>query len=169
MRVNITLTFFKSNHSLIMTQEKLGECNITPHLTVSDGICAIAFYQKAFNAEEKYRMETPDKGKIMHAELQIGNSIIYLNDEFPEAGVLSPKNLNGSPVTLHLQVDNADVWFIRALDAGAELIKDLENTFWGDRYGKVLDPFGHHWSISSHVEELSSEEIQRRAEIEFAS
>ena len=167
--MNITLTFFKSNHSLIMTQEKLGGCNITPHLTVSDGVCAIAFYKKAFNAEEKYRMETPDKDKIMHAELQIGNSIIYLNDEFPEAGVLSPKNLNGSPVTLHLQVDDADVWFIRALDAGAELIKDLENTFWGDRYGKVLDPFGHHWSISSHVEELSSEEIQRRAEIEFAS
>ncbi|MCJ8282658.1 MAG: VOC family protein [Rivularia sp. ALOHA_DT_140] len=142
---------------------------ITPHLTVHDAASAIEFYKKAFNAEEMYRMETPDKEKVMHAELQIGNSIIFLNDEFSDCGILSPKSLSGSPVTIHLQIDDADLWFNRAVDAGAESTMALENTFWGDRYGKVVDPFGHHWSIGSHVEQLSSEEIQRRAELEFAS
>lgn len=150
-----------------MTQSQF--CTIIPHITVNDAAAAIEFYKKAFNAEEKYRMPTPDKQKIMHAELQIGKSIIFLNDEFPDCGILSPKSLNGSPVTIHLQIDDADVWFNRAVDAGAESTMALENTFWGDRYGKVVDPFGHHWSIASHVEQLSSEEIQRRAELEFAS
>ncbi len=150
-----------------MTQEQFR--TITPHLTVSDAASAIEFYKKAFGAEEKYRMATPDKKKIMHAELQIGNSIIFLNDEFPNCGILSPKNLNGSPVTIHLQIDDADVWFNRAINTGAESTMVLENTFWGDRYGKLVDPFGHHWSIGSHVEQLSSEEIQRRAALELAS
>lgn len=150
-----------------MTQ--LQSRTITPHLTVHDAASAIAFYKKAFNAEEKYRMQTPDKQKIMHVELQIGNSMIYLNDEFPDCGILSPKNLEGSAVTIHLQIDDADLWFNRAVDAGAESTMALENTFWGDRFGKIVDPFGHHWSIASHVEQLSSEEIQRRAELEFAS
>ncbi|MEL7246105.1 MAG: VOC family protein [Cyanobacteria bacterium J06636_27] len=143
--------------------------SITPHLTVHDAASAIEFYKKAFNAEEKYRMPTPDKQKIMHAELQIGNSIIFLNDEFSDSGILSPKSLNGSAVTIHLQIDDADLWFNRAVEAGAESTMALENTFWGDRYGKVVDPFGHHWSIGSHVEQLSSEEVQRRANLEFAS
>ena len=149
-----------------MTQQQ--SHTITPHLTVNDAASAIEFYKKAFAAEEKYRMLTPDKQKIMHAELQIGNSIIFLNDEFPECE-LSAKTLNASPVAIHLQIDDADLWFNRALKAGAKTIMPLENAFWGDRYGRVVDPFGHHWSISSHVEDLSNEEIQRRAALEFAS
>ncbi|MEM7726545.1 MAG: VOC family protein [Cyanobacteria bacterium P01_A01_bin.45] len=139
---------------------------VTPHLTVKDAASAIEFYKKAFGAEEKYRMETPDKQKVMHAELQIGDSIIYLNDEFPD--ICSPTSLNGSAVTIHLQIDDADVWFNRAVNAGAEVKMALENTFWGDRYGKVVDPFGHQWSIGSQVEELSAEEVQKRAALEFA-
>lgn len=151
----------------IMTQQQSN--TITPHLTVNDAPSAIEFYKQAFGAEEKYRMLAPDKQKIMHAELQIGNSIIFLNDEFPECSEPSAKTLNASPVTIHLQIDDADVWFNRALDAGAKVTMPLENTFWGDRYGRVVDPFGHSWSISSHVEDLSNEEIERRAALEFAS
>ncbi|KST68533.1 VOC family protein [Mastigocoleus testarum] len=150
-----------------MTQQQSN--TITPHLIVNDAASAIEFYKQAFGAEEKYRMLTPDKQKIMHAELQIGNSIIFLNDEFPDCGRLSAKTLNASPVGIHLQIDDADLWFERAVNAGAKVTMALENAFWGDRYGMVVDPFGHNWSISSHVEELSSEEIQRRAALEFAS
>ncbi|MDJ0693212.1 MAG: VOC family protein [Mastigocoleus sp. MO_167.B18] len=102
-------------------------------LIVNDAASAIEFYKQAFGAEEKYRMLTPDKQKIMHAELQIGNSIIFLNDEFPDCGHLSAKTLNASPVSIHLQIDDADLWFERAVNAGAKVTMALENTFWGDR------------------------------------
>lgn len=140
---------------------------ITPHLVVSDANAAIDFCQRAFNAVERYRMHTPGGNSIMHAELTIGDSPIYLNDEFPEYGSVSPLALQGSPVTLHLTVDDADAWFERAVSAGATVTMPLENMFWGDRYGKLVDPFGHHWSISCPVEELSPEEINRRAEAAF--
>lgn len=140
---------------------------IAPHLTVNDANAAIDFYQRAFNAEETYRMPTPGANSIMHAELKIGESIIYLNDEFPDYGSLSPLALQGSPVTLHLNVDDADAWFERAVNAGATVEMPLDNMFWGDRYGKLVDPFGHHWSISCPVEELSPEEITKRAAVAF--
>lgn len=141
---------------------------ITPHLTVRGASEAIEFYRQAFAAEQKYCLHTPDNKAVMHAELQIGNSMIYLNDEFPDVWSQSPIALNSSPVTIHLQVDDADAWFNRAVAAGAKVLMPLENTFWGDRYGKVVDPFGHHWSIGCQVENLSPQEVQQRAAQEFA-
>lgn len=141
---------------------------VVPHLTVKDANAAIDFYKRAFNAEEVYRMPTPGSDLLMHAEIKIGNSLIFLNDEFPEYGSHSPLALQGSPVTIHLSVDDADAWFDRALSAGATATMPLENMFWGDRYGKLVDPFGHHWSISCPVEQLSPEEVMKRAEAAFS-
>ncbi|MDM9379194.1 VOC family protein [Chlorogloeopsis sp. ULAP01] len=142
---------------------------ITPHLTVREAKAAIEFYKAAFGAIEKYIMPSPEDDKIMHAELEIGNSEIYLNDEFPNCGSQSPIALNGSPITIHLQVDDADTWFARAVSAGATVIMPLEDMFWGDRYGKLVDPFGHHWSIASHIEEVPPEEIMQRATVQLSS
>jgi PhnB protein len=142
---------------------------ITPNLTVSDTKAAIKFYNQAFGAQEKYCIPTPDGKAILHAELQIGNSMIYLNDPCPNSDTQSPVVLNDSPVTIHLQVDDADVWFNRAVNAGATVIMPLEDAFWGDRYGIIRDAFGLHWSIGSHVEDLSLEEVQQRATLMFAS
>jgi PhnB protein len=114
-------------------------------------------------------MPTPDGKAILHAELQIGNSVIYLNDPCPNSDTQSPVVQNDSPVTIHLQVDDADVWFNRAVNAGATVIMPLEDAFWGDRYGIIRDSFGMHWSIGSHVEDLSPEEVQQRAALMFAS
>ncbi len=135
----------------------------TPHLVVKGAGKAIDFYKKAFGAEECYRMNGPDGDSVVHASIQIGDSMIMLGEEYPEMNVKSPSSLGGSPVTVHLYVDDADRMFEKAIDAGAEEIYPLENAFWGDRYGKVRDPFGHIWSIASRVEELSPEEMEKRA------
>ncbi|MDX2231492.1 MAG: VOC family protein [Leptolyngbyaceae cyanobacterium bins.349] len=135
---------------------------VMPSLTVHDGAAAIAFYQQAFGAVEMGRMPSPD-GKIMHAELKIGDSLLFLNDEFPDMGCPSPMKLNGSPVTIHLQVEDVDTVFEQALQAGATVTMPLQDMFWGDRYGKLVDPFGHHWSLATHIEDVSSEEMQQRA------
>jgi PhnB protein len=121
---------------------------VIPHLTVHDANAAIAFYQQAFGAKETYRMQAPDGSKLLHAELKIGDSYIFLNDEFPDTGCMSPIVLQGSSVTIHLSVDDADTWFEQAVKAGATVTMPLQDMFWGDRYGKLIDPFGHHWSIS---------------------
>ncbi|MFQ4145051.1 VOC family protein [Chlorogloeopsis sp. ULAP02] len=142
---------------------------ITPHLTVSETRAAIEFYKAAFGAIEKYILPSPEDNKIMHAELEIGNSMIYLNDEFPDFCIQSPTALNGSPVTIHLQVDDADTWFARAVSAGATVTMPLEDMFWGDRYGKLVDPFGHHWSIASRIEEVPPEEIMQRVAAQLSS
>jgi PhnB protein len=139
-----------------------GYHRVTPHLTVRDGATMIDFYKKAFGAVEKRRAPGPDGKSIMHAELQIGDSTIFLNDEFPEMGALSPLASNTTPVTLHLYVENADKQFQQALSAGAEVVMALEDQFWGDRYGIVKDPSGHHWSIASHMEDLTPEQMQER-------
>ncbi|NJO42733.1 MAG: VOC family protein [Cyanobacteria bacterium CRU_2_1] len=135
---------------------------ITPHLTVRDTNAAIAFYKEAFGAKEIYRMPNPEGTCIWHAEVEINGASIFLNDEFPDANCLSPTTLNGSPVTIHLDVDDADAWFEQAVKAGATVTMPLEDAFWGDRYGKFADPFGHHWSISTPIPNLSPEEIQQR-------
>lgn len=136
---------------------------ITPHLTVGNGAAAIEFYRAAFGAEEVYRMPNPTGEGLWHVELKIGDSFIFLTDEYPEMGGMSPNTLGGSPVTIHLNVDDADIWFERAVRAGAAVVMPLENAFWGDRYGRLVDPFGHHWSISSPLETLSAEEVKARA------
>jgi uncharacterized glyoxalase superfamily protein PhnB len=124
---------------------------ITPHLTLQNAEAAIAFYRAAFGAEETYRMPTTDGQAILHAELRIGDSYIFLNDEFPDLDCHSPTTLKGSPVTIHLDVADVDAWFSRAIAAGATVVMPLEDMFWGDRYGKLTDPFGHHWSIASPI------------------
>ena len=136
---------------------------LTPHLTVRGVERAVDFYRRAFGAEELYRNLLPDGETVVHAELLVGDSRFFVRDEFPDRGVLSPLSLGGSPITLHLYVRNATAAFERAVRAGAEVLMPLIDTFWGDRYGMVRDPFGHTWSIASRIEDLSPAEIQERA------
>jgi uncharacterized glyoxalase superfamily protein PhnB len=134
---------------------------VTPHLTVRNASALIEFYKKAFGAVEMNRAPGPD-GKIMHAAIQIGDSIVFLNDEFPEMGAQSPLASKSTPVTLHLYVEDADQQFQQALAAGAEVVMPIGDQFWGDRYGIVKDPSGHQWSIGSHMEDLTPAQIQER-------
>lgn len=136
---------------------------ITPQLVVHGAAQAIAFYQQVFDAQELLRNLAPDGTSIMHAELLIGNSRLFLNDEFLEEGNLSPLRLHGSPVTLHIYVPNIDEVFARALAAGAQTVLPVANMFWGERYGIFTDPFGHRWSVSTQLEDLSPTETQERA------
>ncbi len=142
---------------------------ITPHLVVKGASEAIDFYKKAFGAVERFRMPGPDGNSIMHAELVVGDSIIFIADEFPDMDCKSPATLNGSPVSIHLYVEDVDEVFNRAVGAGGKVKMPLQNMFWGDRFGEIVDPFGHHWSVASRVEELSPEEIERRAAEAFCS
>jgi uncharacterized glyoxalase superfamily protein PhnB len=135
---------------------------VTPHLTVRAAAAMIEFYKKAFGAVEKRRAPGPDGKTIMHAELQIGDSIIFLNDEFPQMGALSPLAAKSTAVTLHLYVEDADKQFQQALAAGAEVVMPLADQFWGDRYGMVRDPSGHQWSIGSHMEDLTPAQMKER-------
>src|SRR6186997_231607 len=120
-----------------------GYHRVSPHLTVRDCAKMLDFYKQAFGAVEKRRACGPDGGSIMHAEMQIGDSIVFLNDEFPEMGAYSPLAAKSTPVTLHLSVEDADQQFAQALAAGAEVVMPLADQFWGDRYGIVKDPSGH--------------------------
>ncbi len=135
---------------------------VTPHLTVKDAAAAIEFYKKAFGAEEIARMPGPD-GKIMYAELRIGNSPLMLNDEFPEMGSHGPKAGEGSAVTVHLYVNDCDAFFDRAVKAGAQAKLPPQDMFWGDRYAKVKDPSGHQWGLATHIEDIAPQECARRA------
>ncbi len=128
---------------------------------------AIAFYKKAFGAEELMRLPDP-QGKIMHACIRIGDSAVMLADENPECGGLGPKSLKGSPVTIHLQVEDADAAFQRAVAAGANVTMPLQDMFWGDRFSVIEDPFGHSWSIATHMRDLTPEEIQQAAQEMFS-
>jgi uncharacterized glyoxalase superfamily protein PhnB len=135
---------------------------VTPHLVVNHAADAIEFYRQAFGAEEISRMAGP-KGKLMHAEIRIGDSRVMLVDEFPDHGKRGPRPAGGSPVAIHLYVEDADAAFERAVAAGARVVTPLEDSFWGDRYGRIEDPFGHHWSIATRTEDLTREEILMRA------
>jgi len=135
-----------------------GYHTLTPYMTVRDAARAIEFYKKAFGAVEKGVMKGPD-GKIMHAELRIGDSIFMLADEFPEFGSLSPLSTGGSGMGLHIYVEDVDSAFDRAVKAGASVDMPVMDMFWGDRYGKLADPFGHKWSIATHKADLTMEEI----------
>jgi len=137
-----------------------GMHTVTPHLICAGADQAIEFYKNAFDAVELSRMPGPD-GKVMHASIRIGDSVIMLNDEMPQWGSFGPKHLKGSPVTIHLYVENADAVFEQAVRAGAKVTMPVADMFWGDRYGKVEDPFGHQWSIGTHVRDVSPEEMQK--------
>ena len=142
---------------------------LTPHIAVSDASAAIDFYCRAFGAVERMRMQKPGEDCIVHAELRIGDATLMLHDDVENSAVCSPAMLGGSSVTLHLYVDDVDAAFARAIEAGAEQTMALTDMFWGDRYGRLRDPFGHHWSLASHVEDLSEEEVAARAAQAFAS
>ncbi|HEY3972818.1 MAG TPA: VOC family protein [Candidatus Sulfotelmatobacter sp.] len=137
-----------------------GYHTVTPFLTVRDAVRAIDFYKHAFGAQERGVMKGPD-GKVMHAELKIGDSIIMLSDEFPEFGSLSPLSSGGAGMGLHIYVDGVDAAFERAVKAGAQIEMAVQDQFWGDRYGKLKDPFGHKWSIATHTKDLSADEMKR--------
>ena len=140
---------------------------VTPHLVCAGANEAIEFYKKAFGAVEMGRMPGPD-GRLMHAVVQIGGSPIMLVDEMKEWGALGPKSLNGSPVTIHLYVDDVDVVVARAVEAGAKATMPVDDMFWGDRYGKLEDPFGHHWSVATHLREMTPSEVAEAARKAFA-
>lgn len=137
-----------------------GYHTLTPHIFVSDAKKAAEFYQKAFGAEVLGIAEAPD-GKVLHAEVKIGDSILMFNDEVPQMGVLAPTTTKaGTSMTLHMYVEDADKVFASALAAGAKVIMPLEDQFWGDRYGTVEDPFGHRWSIATHIKDQSPAEMK---------
>lgn len=138
-----------------------GYATVAPYLTVHDAAGAIAFYQQAFGATELMRLAAPS-GKLAHAEIKIGNSLIMLSDEFPEMGGRSAQALGGTPVTLMVYVEDVDTIFRQAIAAGATEVRPVENQFYGDRAGTLSDPFGHMWTIASHVEDVSMEEVNAR-------
>ena len=140
---------------------------LTPHIIVQDAAKAIDLYQKAFGAEVKSRHMSPDGKAIMHAELKVGNSMLMVANEFPPMCV-SPKTRGGTSVTLHLYVENADAAFDRAVKAGCKVKMPLGDQFWGDRYGQVEDPFGHQWSIATHKQDVTDEQIAANAKAAFA-
>jgi PhnB protein len=147
---------------------QLKGATIIAHLIVDDGVKACDFYKNAFGAEIKGIHKTPD-GKVMHAELSIGGARLMLADMFPGSGCGSPKTLGGSPVVLNLYVEeDVDSLYNRAVGAGATVVMPLANQFWGDRYGQIVDPFGHRWALGQHVEDVAPAEMERRAKEAFS-
>ncbi len=139
-----------------------GYPQVTPYLCVDGAAAAIDYYSAVFGATERTRMPAPE-GKVGHAELQIGDSVIMLADEFPEMNILSPKSIGGTPVTLSIYVEDVDGVVERAVGAGATALRPVQDEFYGDRTGQFEDPFGHRWSVSTHIEDVSEEEMAKRA------
>jgi len=144
-----------------------GYRTVTPYLVVKGAAEAIAFYVEAFGAKEKVRMAMPD-GSVMHAEIQVGDSMVMLSEENPGWGTKSPQTLGGNATHVMLYVKDADAFVARAVGAGATVAQPLENQFWGDRYGKIADPFGHVWSIATHIEDVSPKEMKKRMDAMMA-
>lgn len=144
-----------------------GVHRVTPHLVCAGAAAAIEFYKKAFGAEEMIRMPGPD-GRLLHACVSINGSSVMLVDEFPQMQSKSPGTLGGSPVTIHLIVDDVDAWIARAEKAGATVVVPAADMFWGDRYGVIRDPFGHNWSISTPIREMSEAEMREAAQTAMA-
>jgi PhnB protein len=145
-----------------------GYQTVTPYLAVEDAAKAIEFYTKAFGAKERVRMDAPD-GKIGHAELEIGDSLVMLSDPFPQASTKPPKELGGTSASVFLYVEDVDALTKQAIDAGATSTMEVADQFWGDRMGSITDPFGHSWSIATHVEDVAPEEIAARAKEAMAA
>jgi PhnB protein len=140
-----------------------GYPRVSPYLVVDDATKAIDFYKQVLGATERMRMAAPG-GKVGHAELQIGDSVVMLADEFPEMGAVSPKTVGGTPVTLGMYVEDVDKTFDAAVQAGAKALRPVEDQFYGDRSGQIEDPFGHRWSLSTHIEDVSPDEMAKRAQ-----
>jgi PhnB protein len=139
-----------------------GYPQITPYLCVDGASAAIDFYSEVFGATERMRMDDPD-GRIGHAELQLGDSVLMLADEYPELGIRGPKTIGGTPVTMSVYVEDVDSVVDRAVKAGAKLLRPVEEKFYGDRAGQFEDPFGHRWSVATHVEDVPPDEMEKRA------
>jgi len=139
-----------------------GYRTLTPYLIVADGAGAVAFYEKVFGAKVRLKLERPD-GKLGHTELEIGDSVVMLADEHPEHQAYAPGHFGGSPVTLHLYVENVDAVVGRARGAGGKITRPVDNMFYGDRSGSFTDPYGHVWHVATHIEDVPPEEINRRA------
>ena len=140
-----------------------GYPRVMPYLCCRGAADAIEFYKGVFGATERMRMPGDSPENIGHAEIEIGTGIVMLADEFPDHGFLSPQTLGGSPVTVHVYVEDVDAVFAKAIAAGATVTREVENQFYGDRLGQFTDPWGHRWSVASHVEDVSEEEMGRRA------
>ena len=139
-----------------------GYPRVTPYLITDGASAAIDFYRSVLGARERMRMPAPD-GRVGHAELEIGDSLIMLADEFPEMEARGPKAVGGTPVSLHVYVEDADGVFDRAIQAGARALQPVEDKFYGDRSGQFEDPYGHHWSVATHVEDVPPDEMAARA------
>jgi PhnB protein len=145
-----------------------GYHTLTPYLAVEDAAEAIEYYKQAFGAKERVRMDTPD-GKIGHAELEIGDALLMLSDPFPQASTRPPKELGGTSASVFMYVEDVDAVVKKAVDAGATVTMEIADQFWGDRFGSITDPFGHSWSIATHVEDLTPEEIDARGKAAMAA
>jgi PhnB protein len=139
-----------------------GYPRVTPYLIVDGADAAIDFYKSVLGASERMRMDGPD-GRVGHAELEIGDSVVMLADEHPEMGIRGPRTVGGTPVSLHVYVEDTDSVFAQALESGAKSLQAVEDKFYGDRSGSFEDPFGHHWHVATHVEDISPEEMSKRA------
>lgn len=137
-----------------------GMHTVTPYLVCAGAADAIEFYKKAFKATETSRLPGPD-GKLMHAAIKIGDSTVMLTDESPAWGMLGPLALKGTPITIHLYVENADAFVAHAAQAGAKVLMPVADMFWGDRYGLLEDPFGHRWSVATHTRDMSEAQMQK--------
>ena len=137
-----------------------GFSTVTPHLVIAGAAQAMDFYKKAFGAVEETRMPGPD-GKLMHGSIRIGDSHVFLVDEAPQWNSLGPKTLKGTPVTIHLYVEDVDALVARAQKAGATVTMPVQDMFWGDRYGVLVDPYGHSWSVATHVRDVTPEEMKQ--------
>ena len=135
---------------------------VMPYLCVDGASAAIDFYRTVFGATERMRMSESD-GRLGHAELEIGTAVVMLSDEFPDLGIRGPKAIGGTPVTISLYVENVDEVFARAVEAGATALRPVADQFYGDRTGQFVDPFGHRWSVATHIEDLSPQEMAERA------
>jgi len=145
-----------------------GYPRVTPYLIVDGANAAIDFYSSVLGASERMRMPMPG-GRVGHAELQLGDSMIMLADENPEMEIRGPRAVGGTPVTLHVYVEDADATFRRAVEAGAKELRSVEDQFYGDRSGQFEDPFGHRWNVATHVEDVPPEEMSKRAEAAMAA
>jgi PhnB protein len=165
--VVVSIALLEKERRTMMTQAEIkaipdGIHTITAHLVVRDAARAADWYKVALGAEERGRIPVPG-GKYMQIELWFGDSAVMLADEFPEAGILSPLAIGGTPVVLHFSTENVDALWRRAVDAGANILQPLQDQFWGDRYGQIIDPFGYRWGLAQHISDVSSEEIARHA------
>lgn len=140
-----------------------GYHTLTAYLAVDDAAAAIDFYGRAFGAKERVRMAGPGDS-VMHAELEIGDSLLMLSDPFPQASTKPPKELGGTSASIFMYVEDIDSMYKQAIDAGASSLMEPDDMFWGDRFGSVQDPFGHSWTIATHIEDVSPEEMEKRSE-----